>query len=291
MHRKEDGPRKGSLYVVATPIGNLRDVTLRALEVLAGVDVIAAEDTRTTGRLLEAHAISTRLLALHEHNERAATGKILALLAAGQSVALVSDAGTPGVSDPGAHAVARVREEGFPVVPIPGPNAALCALSATGTPASHFLFFGFLPAKPGARRRELETLKDLSCAVVFYEAPHRIAGCLEDLAAVFGTERRITIARELTKLFEEIHTCALGETAAWIEADANRQRGEFVLVVWEPQAVEVPSILSDAARRTLEILAQELPLKQAAKLAAALTGESKKELYGYGLSLKPEKDE
>ncbi len=274
--------------MVATPIGNLRDITLRALDVLAGVDVITAEDTRTTRRLLEAHAIHARLVALHEHNERAATEKILFLLAAGKSVALVSDAGTPGISDPGAIAIARARKEGFRVVPIPGPNAAICALSAAGTSALRFLFHGFLPAKAGQRRRELEELKNLSSVLVFYEAPHRVVECVEDLAAVLGARRMITIAREITKLFEEIHTCTLGEAGKWLAEDANRRRGEFVLVVAEPEPVV--SNLSDAGRRAVQVLASELPLKRAAELAAALTGESKKALYAHGLSLKRKED-
>lgn len=275
--------------MVATPIGNLRDVTLRALDVLAGVEVIAAEDTRTTRRLLEAHAIRARLVALHEHNERAASEKILSLLAAGKSVALVSDAGTPGISDPGAIAIARARQEGFRVVPIPGPNAAICALSAAGISAPRFLFHGFLPAKAGQRRRELEKLKNLSAALVFYEAPHRIVECVEDLAAVLGARRMLTIAREITKLFEEIHVCALGEAGKWLAEDANRRRGEFVLVVAEPEPAAAPD-LSGAGRRAMQVLASELPLKQAAELAAVLTGESKKALYAHGLSLKRKED-
>lgn len=287
MHRKDDGPQKGSLYVVATPIGNLRDITLRALDVLASVDVIAAEDTRTTGRLLDAHSIRARLISLHQHNERAAAEKVVALLAQGKSVALVSDAGTPGLSDPGALAVARAREEGCRVVPVPGPAAAACALSAAGVPSARFLFYGFLPAKAGQRRRELEAVKNLPFGLIFYEAPHRIAECLADLAKGLGAERTVTLARELTKLFEEIHTCALGGAQAWLEADAHRGKGEYVLVVWPPAAVE-QSGLSDAARRALEVLAAELPLKQASRLTAAITGENKKALYDYGLGLKPE---
>lgn len=271
--------------MVATPIGNLRDVTLRALEVLASVDVIAAEDTRTTGRLLDAHSIRARLISLHQHNERAAAEKIVALLAQGKSVALVSDAGTPGLSDPGALAVARAREAGYRVVPVPGPAAAACALSAAGVPSARFLFYGFLPARAGQRRGELEAVKSLPFGLIFYEAPHRVADCIADLVKVLGAQRTVTLARELTKLFEEIHTCALGEARAWLEADAHRGKGEFVLVVWPPAALE-KSGLSDAAKHTLEVLRSELPLKQASTLAAAITGENRKTLYDYGLSVK-----
>ena len=251
---------------------------------LKRVDVIAAEDTRVTAHLLQHHGIATPLLALHEHNERRAAQKLIGLLAAGKSVALVSDAGTPAVSDPGALAVAAVREAGYPVIALPGANAALCALAAAGNAAPHFLFYGFLPQQAAARRRELETLKALPWLLVFYEAPHRIAASIDDMAAAFGGARGVTIARELTKLFETVHRCTLGEAGAWLAADSNRRRGEFVVLVdGAAAAVEADQA---AALRTLEILLRELSLKQAVQLAAEISGGARNELYRHALELK-----
>ncbi len=266
-----------ALYVVATPIGNLRDISLRALDVLAGADAIAAEDTRTTLHLLTHHGISEkRLLALHQHNERGAADKVLAMLAQGQTVALVSDAGTPAVSDPGALLVEAVRAAGFRVIPIPGANAAVAALSAAGLPAPHFLFYGFLPPKSAARRRTLQDLAGLSYTLVFYEAPHRIVESVADMCATLGGEREIVLAREVTKLFESIHRCPLAAAAEWLQGDANRQRGEFVLLV--SGAIETQGLDAEA-ERILSILIQELPLKQAVQLAAQISGAGRNELY------------
>jgi len=285
MSHRQNTLQKSALYVVATPIGNLRDISLRALEVLSGVDVVAAEDTRTSGHLLAHHGIHTKLLAVHQHNERGAATKIIGLLAEGKSVALVTDAGTPGISDPGAVVVQGVREQGYKVIPIPGANAAICALSAAGVAAPHFLFYGFLPAKSAARQRELTSLKTLAATLVFYEAPHRIIECVTDLHAVLGSERQITVARELTKLFEAIYTCPLGDALAWLQADANRQKGEFVLLL---SGAETPpsNAISDPAQHALKSLLAELPLKQAVKLAAEISGENKNALYDLALSLK-----
>ena len=270
--------------MVATPIGNLQDITLRAVAVLKSVTVIAAEDTRVTSRLLQAHNITTPMLALHQHNEREAAAKVLERLAQGQVVALVSDAGTPAVSDPGALLVAAARQAGYQVVPIPGANAALAALSASGCDSSLFLFYGFLPARPQARRAALESLKTLPYTLVFYEAPHRIVELVEDIAAVLGAERRVTLARELTKLFETIHACPAGEARAWLEADLNRQRGEFVVLV---SGAPAPTDPRDAqAERVLSLLLAELPLKQAVALAVKITGGSKNMLYQRALELK-----
>jgi len=286
--RHENGTgRKATptLYVMTTPIGNLQDVTLRALDVFRQVDAIAAEDTRITSRLLNHYGISAKkLIALHEHNENRASAGIIGELQAGRSVALASDAGTPAFSDPGARLVAAVREAGFSVVPIPGPNAAAAALSASGLTGPHFLFYGFLPAKAGERRTALDELAALRYILVLYEAPHRIADTLADLAASFGSSRRIVIARELTKLFETIHECALGEAAAWVAEDANRVKGEFVLIVEGAQ--EDRDAVMTEARRTLEILLEELPVKQAAALAAKITRARKNELYDLALELK-----
>ena len=273
-----------ALYVVATPIGNLRDITLRALEVLAAVDVVAAEDTRNTSHLLSHHGISAKkLIAVHQHNERGATQKVIMLLQAGQSVAFVSDAGTPAVSDPGALLVQTVLAAGLRVIPVPGANAAIAALSAAGLSESHFLFYGFLPTKSAARRSELKTLISHPCALVFYEAPHRILECVVDLCAVLGGERRIVLAREITKLFETIHACPLHEAEAWLLSGSNQQRGEFVVMV--SGAVAQPG-LSPETLATLFMLVEELPLKQAVQLAAKITGANRNELYQQALQFK-----
>lgn len=277
-----------SLYVVATPIGNLADITLRALDVLKRVDVIAAEDTRLASRLLKHHGITTRLMAVHEHNERGAAQKIVQLLAQGKSIALISDAGTPAISDPGALAVAAVRQAGFPVVPVPGANAALCALSAAGLAAPHFLFYGFLPAQATARKRELAALKALPYLLVFYEAPHRVVASVADIAAVLGDTRMVTIARELTKLFETIHSCALGEAAAWFAQDANQVKGEFVLLVDGAPAADATD--DGAVQHVLAALMRELPLKQAVKLAADITDARKNDVYELALRMKKNPD-
>ncbi|MEP6880208.1 MAG: 16S rRNA (cytidine(1402)-2'-O)-methyltransferase [Nitrosospira sp.] len=279
-----------TLYIVATPIGNLRDISLRALDILAAVDVIAAEDTRTTAHLLTHHSITKKMMALHQHNERATAKKIVNLLAQGNSVALVTDAGTPGISDPGVILVNTVRDHGYKVVPIPGANAAVCALSAAGIAAPHFLFYGFLPASAGPRRRELEGLKSQPYTLVFYETPHRILECVAALAEVLGTHRQLVIARELTKLFETIHICTLDNALAWLQADTNRQKGEFVLLLSGAE-VQKEEGLSDQTQYTLKLLLQELPLKQAVRLAMDITGESRNMLYAQALALKKETNE
>jgi 16S rRNA (cytidine1402-2'-O)-methyltransferase len=273
-----------ALYVVATPIGNLSDITLRALEVLRAADTVAAEDTRNTRHLLQHHGIGdSRLLALHQHNERAAAEKIVALLDQGKNVALVSDAGTPAVSDPGSVLVDIVLGAGFRVIPIPGASAAISALSASGLANPHFLFYGFLPNKSAARRNALQSLAEHPYTLVFYEAPHRVVECALDLHAVFGGAREIVFARELTKLFESIHRCQLADAAAWLESDANNRRGEFVLLV----SGSPPRTGLDAAtERTLALLLDDLPLKQAVQLAVGITGANKNELYQRALALK-----
>ena len=286
MHIEAKQKLECALYVVATPIGNLSDITLRALEVLGAADIVAAEDTRNTRHLLQHHGIGdARLLALHQHNERGAAEKVIALLQEGKNIALVTDAGTPAVSDPGAVLVEAVRNAGFRVIPIPGASAAVTALSASGLSAPHFLFYGFLPNKSGARRTALQTLAEHPYTLVFYEAPHRILECTEDLLAVFGDEREIVFAREITKLFESIHRCKLGEALAWLNSDANNQRGEFVLLVSGAVAREG---LDADTERTLALLLEELPLKQAVQLAVKITGGNKNELYQRALALKEE---
>ena len=272
-----------TLYVVATPIGNLADIGERAVAILGSVAAIAAEDTRVTRHLLEHRGITARLIALHEHNEERAARDVLDMLADGKNVALVSDAGTPAISDPGARLVALAREAGHAVSPVPGANAAAAAVSVSGFLSPHFLFYGFLPARAGARRSELAALAALSYSLVFYEAPHRVMECVADLAAVLGDKRRILIARELTKMFEETHVCALGDAQAWLAADAHRGKGEFVLVV---EGADVTASDTVDADKTLKVLLDELPLKQAVALAVKITGGSRNALYEKALGMK-----
>lgn len=261
----------------------MRDITLRALDVLAGADVLAAEDTRNTAHLLTHHGISAkRLIAVHQHNERGAAEKIVEFLQAGQSVAFVSDAGTPAVSDPGALLVQAVRNAGLRVVPVPGASAAMAALSVAGLSEPHFLFYGFLPSKSAARRTQLQSLSGYPFTLVFYEAPHRIAECVADLCAVLGGERRIVLAREISKLFETIHECALHDAESWLKSDSNRQRGEFVVLV--SGAIPQPGLSADTLD-TLTKLLDELPLKQAVQLTAKITGSSRNELYQRALHI------
>ena len=274
----------GTLYVVATPIGNLQDITLRALEVLKAVDMIAAEDTRHTTHLLSHFGIRKKLVAVHEHNEQKASEQLLTHLRSGMSVALVTDAGTPGISDPGAVVARACLDAGVPVVPVPGPSAVITALSAAGITRPGFTFCGFLPAAGAQRRQMLEQLKSSSYPVVFYEAPHRVVDSVGDMAAVLGTERQLVIARELTKTFETIYRCPLGEAGGWLSDDSNRQRGEFVLIV-EPQAAKEVEPISEEAARVIKLLLAELPLKQAVKLAARITDAKKNALYDYALQL------
>ncbi len=277
----EKGP--GLLYVVATPIGNLRDLTLRALDVLKQVDLIAAEDTRVTARLLQHYGIRVPLRSVREHNEQARAAELIAHLRAGHDVALVTDAGTPAVSDPGARVVAAVHAAGLRVVPIPGANAAVAALSAAGVTTPQFLFYGFLPAKAGERRSVLMQLRVLPFTLVFYEAPHRVVAAVADLAHCLGGARRLVIARELTKTFEQITVTTLAEAQAWFALDAHHARGEFVLIV---SGAEDREGAAEAADRILQVLLSELPVKQAAALAAALTGEKKNALYARALALR-----
>ncbi|MEW5787031.1 MAG: 16S rRNA (cytidine(1402)-2'-O)-methyltransferase [Pseudomonadota bacterium] len=275
--------RPGTLHIVATPIGNLRDLSLHALDVLRTADLVAAEDTRTSQALLAAWGIQARLTALHEHNEVSGAARLVEELRAGRSVAYISDAGTPGISDPGARLVAAVRAAGLPVSPIPGASAVAAALSVAGLEGP-WLFVGFLPAKPAARRKALADLAALPFALVFYESPHRIEECVADLAAELGPARAILFARELSKRFEQVHRCPLGEAAAWLAEDDNHRRGEFVLVLDPPPPVAEDGL--GEARRVLETLLEELPVKQAAHLAARLTGARKNALYDLALAMK-----
>jgi 16S rRNA (cytidine1402-2'-O)-methyltransferase len=284
-HEGSGGDEKPALYVVATPIGNLRDITLRAIDVLKAVEVIAAEDTRVTGRLLSHYAIGPKtLLALHQHNERRGAMQVVEHLRGGRSVALTSDAGTPAFSDPGARLIAAVHEAGYRVIPVPGANAAAAALSVSGFAGPQFVFYGFLPSKGGERRSAIEAVSRLPYTLVFYEAPHRVRDMLADLSARLGGARTIVIARELTKMFESVHTGMLEDAAEWVSADVNRQKGEFVLIVEGAPAAQRSTLVE--SERVLEVLARALPVKQAASLAAQITGARKNELYARALDLK-----
>jgi len=269
----------GTLYIVATPIGNLADASPRSLETLRAADLVACEDTRTSAKLLAHFGIGARTVALHEHNERTAAKALIEALRQGKKVALISDAGTPALSDPGAWLVAQAHAAGIPVSPVAGPSAAAAAISAAGFPASRFLFAGFLPAQASARRKALEAL-DLPYPVVIYEAPHRVRETLADLAARFPG-REIVIARELSKKFEEVARMPLAAARGWLEARPEREQGEFVLVLAPGE--ERPAAVVDA-ERVLDVLLAALPPSEAAKLAARITGQPKAALYKKALA-------
>ena len=268
----------GTLYVVATPIGNRGDLSPRAREVLAAVGTVLAEDTRRTRPLLRDLGITTPVIAVHEHNERRRAHEIVQRIVDGESFALVSDAGTPLVSDPGLVVVRAALDAGVSVSPVPGACAAVAALSVAGLPTDRFAFEGFLPAKAVARRKVLEALRQESRTLVFYEAVHRIRDTLDDLAAGFGATRQACIARELTKLHETVRTGALGELAAWAQGDADVVRGEIVLVVQGADPQDAPPSAIDP-HQLVQLLAEELPAGKAAALAARVTGASRKALY------------
>jgi 16S rRNA (cytidine1402-2'-O)-methyltransferase len=274
----------GKLYVVATPIGNLQDMSPRAVEVLSSVSVIAAEDTRHSKRLLTHFGVGTRLMALHEHNERSLAGSLVQRLGQGEDVALISDAGTPLISDPGYVLVRKARAAGFDVLSVPGPSALIAALSIAGLPTDRFRFEGFLPAKQAARRQRLEELAGETVTLVFYESSHRIVASLGDMAECLGASREAVVARELTKVFETVRAGALDGLSREIGRDAQLQKGEFVVMV--QGATTDASALDEQVRRTLTVLLEELPLKQAAALAAKITGVAKNRLYEYGLKIK-----
>ena len=273
-----------TLYVVATPIGNLADITLRALAVLQNADLICAEDTRVTARLLSAYGIQGRLVSVREHNEQQMADKIIAHLSDGLTVAQVSDAGTPAVCDPGAKLAGRVREAGFRVVPVVGASAVMGALSAAGVTESDFYFNGFLPPKSGERQKLLAKWAQADFPVVMFETPHRIEAALSDMAALFP-ERRLTLAREITKTFETFLSGTVSEIQTALQADNDQIRGEMVLIL-HPARREKHDGLPEAAQHIMNILAAELPTKQAAELAAKITGESKKALYDLALARK-----
>ena len=276
--------KPGVLYVVATPIGNRGDITQRALSVLGAVDQVLAEDTRHSGALLRSLGIGTPLLSLHEHNEQVQVEPLLTRLRAGADLALISDAGTPLVSDPGYRLVRAAHAAGLRVVPVPGACAAVTALSASGLPSDRFAFEGFPPVKSAARRAWLEALVREPRTLIFYESPHRIAESLADMAAVLGEQREAVYARELTKQFETVRHATLGELAPWVAGDKHQQLGEIVVLVHGAAPAEGGA--GEEADRILRILIKELPVSQAAALTAEITGQKKNALYDLALQLK-----
>ena len=280
--------KAGVLYVVATPIGNLQDLSARALQVLQSVSLIAAEDTRHSKKLLTHYGIGTRMMALHEHNERDITAGLLRHLAAGEDVALVSDAGTPLISDPGFYLVRAAREAQVRVVPVPGASALVAALSVAGLPSDRFLFEGFLPSKQAARRQRLQELAAVTVTLVVYESSHRICASLRDMVECLGGDREATVARELTKTFETLLHGSLDELLQRVESDADQQKGEFVVLI---QGAVLPerSVVDTETLRMLDVMLAELPLKQAAGLLAKISGLSKNMLYDEGLKLKQQR--
>lgn len=282
--------KPGCLYVVATPIGDVGDMSVRARAVLAAVDQVAAEDTRTSAKLFEQLDLHTPLTAVHDHNEAFRVPGLIARLQAGESLALISDAGTPLISDPGYRLIAAAHDAGIFVAPVPGPCAAIAALSVAGLASDRFHFEGFLPSRQGPRVARLSLLAEATPTMILYEAPHRIVETLEDLVATFGADRLATLAREITKTFETIKRATLAELLAWVEADSNQQRGEIVLVVAGAPERDAEDTRPLSAEAILRVLVRELPVKQAAGLAAELMGLKRNGLYDMALKLKQESD-
>nr|VFK38203.1 MAG: 16S rRNA (cytidine1402-2'-O)-methyltransferase [Candidatus Kentron sp. SD]VFK43035.1 MAG: 16S rRNA (cytidine1402-2'-O)-methyltransferase [Candidatus Kentron sp. SD]VFK78609.1 MAG: 16S rRNA (cytidine1402-2'-O)-methyltransferase [Candidatus Kentron sp. SD] len=287
MHQAMAAIESGILYVVATPIGNLDDIAPRALRVLGEVDLILAEDTRVSARLLRRFGIATPVRAFHEHNERRMAPDIVAQIERGARIALISDAGTPLLSDPGFHLTRLLHERNRKIVPIPGPSALICALSASGLPTDRFIFEGFLPSKQEARRHRLQGLAEETRTLILYESPHRIRETIRDMTEIFGDQRPGVIARELTKTFETIRSDSLATLAGWLLEDENHQRGEFVLMIGgkpKPDPARDEAITTEDLR-ALRLLLEELPLKKAVALAARLTGRKKNALYRLALAM------
>jgi len=272
------------LYVVSTPIGNLEDLSPRAVETLKKVDLIAAEDTRHSGRLMQHFGICTPMLAVHDHNERARAQMLVNKLAQGQSIALISDAGTPLISDPGYHLVSAVRNAGYQVVPVVGPCALIAGLSVSGLATDRFSFYGFLPAKTSGRKQQLKKLDGVTHTQVFYESPHRIVAMVDDIISVMGPDRQIVLARELTKTFETVYGAPANQVQAWLVADHNQQKGEFVVLIEGAQPEQLQDI-GPEEDRMLTLLLAELPIKKAAAITASITGHKKKALYDRALEL------
>ncbi len=273
------------LYIVATPIGNLADITYRAIDILSKVKLIAAEDTRHSRKLLSHYGISTKCKALHDHNEKETHQELIDFIKQGNSVALISDAGTPLISDPGYILVHQAVLAGIRVIPIPGPSALIAALSVAGLPSDKFTFYGFLPAKQVGRIEVLESVRELQPTSIFYESPHRLVACLDNMLQVFGATRRVCLARELTKTFETIHSDELESLCQWVKDDTNQQKGEIVLLV-SGFKVEKEREISAADIDTLKLLIKELGVKKAASLAAKITGLPKNALYTEALKIK-----
>ena len=279
----------GSLFVVATPIGNLEDISGRAIDVLGSVDRILAEDTRHSAKLLGRYGISTQVDAFHEHNEGDVAESVISRILAGENVALISDAGTPLISDPGFQLLQLAHESDVRVIPVPGASAVTAALSVCGLATDRFFFEGFLPSKSSPRRARLESLSRLTNTIVLLESPHRIQASLEDLIDVFGGDRNATIAKELTKVFETVRMDSLTALYAWLTADPERQKGEFVIIV---TGAEAPSggVVDEQHRALLELLLEELSLKSAVRLAAKISGANRNNLYEMALRLRQVKE-
>ena len=274
----------GLLYIVATPIGNLSDITIRAVEVLKKVDAVLAEDTRHTKKLFDHYEIDSPLIAFHEHNENEKVNYILAQIGSGKSLALVSDAGTPLISDPGYNLVLEAKKNGISVVPIPGPSALIAALSSSGIESNNFTFFGFLPSKQSARLRLLKTKKSLNETIVFYESPKRILAALMDMLEVFGEKRQVCLAKEITKSFETILNDNLVNLIEYLTSDSSHQKGEFVIIISPANKLDLDEAQVQL-EKILPILCAEMGASQAAKLAAKITGIDKKHCYKRAINL------
>lgn len=279
--------QNGTLYIVATPIGNLTDITAHAIDCLKTADIIACEDTRTSGKLLNHFNITTKTIAYHDHNADTQTAKLIDILQSGKNIALISDAGTPLISDPGFRIVKACHENGIKVSPVAGACAGIMALSVAGLPSDKFYFYGFLPAKTAGRQSELSAIKEMTATLIFYEAPHRIVDCVADMIAVLGGEREITFCREISKTFETIYHTTLGELLDFIKADNNQQKGEMVLVVAGANKND-----DDVAKHDdlLKRLLEDLSVKKASQLASDITGVKKNALYERALMLKGNDD-
>jgi len=275
----QNKPEPGTLYVVATPIGNRQDISERAVAVLQDVDLIAAEDTRHSARLMEFLGVKSRLTSFHDFSSERRLHDLIERLLAGNSLALISDAGTPGISDPGYELVKLARTNGIPVIPVPGPSALVAALSVSGLPGNRFVFEGFLPAKRKARRTALGRLVEEQRTLVFYESPHRIVETLEDMSEILGGQRQLYIGRELTKKFETSYLASLSECLNWVKLDSYQQKGEFVLVLAGDSGATPKSRQLREGMKVLAILADELPLNKAARLAAQISGAPRNALY------------
>ena len=281
--------KPGSLFVVATPIGNLDDISRRALDVLGSVDRILAEDTRHSAKLLTRYGVSTKVSAFHEHNERDLAADVIERIQSGENIALISDAGTPLISDPGFHLLKLVHEKNIRVVPVPGPSAVVAALSVCGLPTDRFFFEGFLPPKSAQRRSRLQTLAQSTSTTVLLESPRRLLATLKDMIDVFGGDRTATVAKELTKVFETVRTGTLEALYAWLAENAERQKGEFVIVVSGAKS-RPAGLVDDEHRALLELLLEELPVKTAVRLAAKISGANRNSLYEMALRLNQAQD-